>query len=142
MLVKIQVLQIGGPDDKALKNVTSMLTLSLIESIYVIKHAKFHIGVDSFSSHATALLPLTSSVILWGSTSPTGSGYAHNINIYKNPLGCSPCYREYDWMSADPKGKCPHDPTQSWETPAHPCMLQITTDEVLDKVNGLLLKTL
>ena len=134
------LVQIGAKEDPSLENIVNLRgQLSLVESIQLIKSASLHLGVDSFSNHATAILPYTPGIILWGSTSPIGSGYLHNTNIWKNPLGCSPCYREYDSMSVDPKGKCPEDSTQSWEKPKHPCMQAITVDEVfkavLEKLN-------
>ncbi len=126
-----QLVQIGASSDPALPGVTDLRgKLSLVESMQAIKLARLHVGVDSFSNHATALLPPTPAVILWGSTSPVGSGYAHNTNIWKKEIGCSPCYREYDAMSVNPKGKCPLDTTQSWENPQHPCMTGISVDEV------------
>lgn len=135
-----QLVQIGAASDPALANVIDLRgKLSLVESMQAIKLARLHVGVDSFSNHATALLPYTPAVILWGSTSPIGSGYAHNTNIWKKDIGCSPCYREYDAMSVNPKGKCPLDPTQSWENPQHPCMTGISVDEVLAAVLARLL---
>lgn len=130
-----RLIQIGAADDPALDGVLDLRgQLSLVESVQLIKAAALHVGVDSFSNHATALLPHTPAVILWGSTSPVGSGYGHNTNLWKAEFGCSPCYREYDTISADPKGKCPHDETRSWVNPAHPCMQAIGVDEVLSAI--------
>ncbi len=107
--------------------------LSIVESIQLIKIARLHLGIDSFSNHVTALLPHTPSVILWGSTHPMIFGYGHNINIWK-PLKCSPCYKIYDWITKNPTGKCPLDKLQSWGNPQHPCMLNITVDEVFNAI--------
>ena len=75
-------------------------------------------GVDSFTNHASATVG-TPAVILFGSTSPTGSGYGQNINIYKG-LECQPCYKEYGW-SKDSRGPCEYEKM---------CMNQITVDDV------------
>jgi ADP-heptose:LPS heptosyltransferase len=133
------IIQIGDKNESPfLTNVIDMRgKLSVVESIQLIKKATLHLGVDSFSNHATALLPLTPSVILWGSTHPMIFGYPHNINIWK-PLQCSPCYRIYDWITKNPTGKCQLDTNQSWKTPNHPCMASITVDEVLNAISKLL----
>jgi len=128
------LVQIGGETDPALDHQLVLDLrgkLTIVESIQVIKKASLHFGIDSFSNHATALLPHTPAIILWGSTSPIGSGYAHNTNIWLGEkFKCSPCYREYDSMSVDPKGMCPLDPSKSWEETRHPCMQEISVDEV------------
>jgi len=123
-----------GKKDFALEGIIDMGNkLSVVESIQLIKKATLHLGVDSFSNHATALLPYTPSIILWGSTSPISFGYGHNVNIWK-PLKCSPCYKNYDWMTIKPTGKCPLDPLQTYNNPQHPCMSSITVDEVLTEI--------
>jgi ADP-heptose:LPS heptosyltransferase len=128
------IIQIGNKEDTSLKNVVDMKgKLSIVESIQLIKIARLHLGIDSFSNHVTALLPHTPSVILWGSTHPMIFGYGHNINIWK-PLKCSPCYKIYDWITKNPTGKCPLDKLQSWGNPQHPCMLNITVDEVFNAI--------
>jgi len=132
------IIQIGGKNDTPLKNVVDMRgKLSVVESIRLIKIARLHLGVDSFSNHATALLPYTPSIILWGSTSPISFGYGHNVNIWK-PLKCSPCYKNYDWMTTKPTGKCPLDPLQTYNSPQHPCMSSITVDEVFKEILKLI----
>jgi ADP-heptose:LPS heptosyltransferase len=121
----IDFIQIGAEDDPELKNVVDFRGKTTItESIFLIKQAVCHFGGDSFSNHVTNLLPRTPAMIFWGSTSPIGSGYRHNLNIYLDK-NCQPCYREYDWMSVHPKGMCPYDKTQSWEDPEHPCLLEM-----------------
>jgi ADP-heptose:LPS heptosyltransferase len=121
-----QIIQLGLANEPALKNVIDMRgKLSLIESITTIKNARLHLGVDSFSNHVTALLPLTPSVILWGSTHPMIFGYGHNINIWK-PLKCSPCNKNNDGLL----GKCQLDNQQ--------CIDSITVEEVMTSVIKLL----
>ena len=115
-----------GKEDTLLKGVIDMRNkLSVSECIELIKNAKLHLGIDSFSNHATALLPYTPSIILWGSTHPSIFGYGHNINIWK-PLRCSPCNKVYNNLSKKPQIQCPTEP--------HPCMSSITVDEVFNAI--------
>lgn len=114
--------QMGGPKDRILKNTVDIRGVSIKKAIAAIKYARLHMGVDSFSNHATATVD-TPGVILFGSTAPTGSGYPHNINIWKD-MDCSPCYKEYEWAQ-DPNGPCPYNKR---------CMDQITVEDVMDAV--------
>jgi ADP-heptose:LPS heptosyltransferase len=112
------LVQIGQSDAK-LEGVIDMRNeLTVSECIQLIKESTLHLGIDSFSNHATALLPHTPSVILWGSTHPSIFGYGHNANIWK-PLHCSPCNKLL-------KDKCPTEP--------HSCMSSITVDEVYSAI--------
>lgn len=135
-----KIVQVGGADDPALEGVhfDTRGKYSLVETAFVVYHARLHLGIDSFTNHVTAMGETgTPAVILWGSTSAVGSGYPDNKNLsYKTP--CSPCYREYDHMSADPRGKCPHDPTQSWESPKHPCMQHLSITYVWSVIRDLI----
>lgn len=132
------LVQIGAKEDPVLTGViNTMGKFSIVESIRLIKSAYLHLGVDSFSNHATALLPYTPGIILWGSTSPLEFGYGHNVNVWK-PLKCSPCHKQYDWKILNPNGKCPLDKLQTWETPLHPCMANITVDEVFIEILKLI----
>lgn len=109
-----------GKEDGLLRGIIDMRSkLSIVESIQLIKKATLHLGIDSFSNHATALLPYTPSVILWGSTHPSIFGYGHNTNIWK-PLKCSPCNK------INGQEPCPTEP--------HPCMSAITIDEVFNAI--------
>jgi len=110
--------QVGHKDDFLLRNTIDFRGHTVKEAVAAIKYADVHMGIDSFTNHVSATVSAPS-VILFGSTSPTGSGYDQNINIYKN-LPCQPCYREY--RSKDP---CPHEKK---------CMNMITVDEVLKAV--------
>jgi hypothetical protein len=114
-------LQLVGPNCRVLKN-TVIITSTIKKAISAIKHSVLHLGIDSFSNHATNAT-FTKAVILFGSTSPTGSGHEGNINIWKG-LDCSPCYKEYDWAK-DPNGPCPHNKK---------CMDLITVEEVLEAI--------
>ncbi len=137
-LDKFTLVQIGAKGDPVLTGVTSMVgKLTIAESVQLIKAAYLHLGVDSFSNHATALFPYTQGIILWGSTSPLEFGYGHNVNMWK-PLKCSPCHKQYDWKTLNPDSKCPLDKLQSYDNPLHPCMLNITVDEVFTEISKLI----
>jgi ADP-heptose:LPS heptosyltransferase len=122
---KYSIRQIGRSDAKLEGTVDMRNSLSVTECIQLIKKATLHLGIDSFSNHATALLPYTPSIILWGSTHPSIFGYGHNINIWK-PLKCSPCNKIYNNLSKTPQTPCPAEP--------HPCMAAITVDEVFNVI--------
>ena len=121
------IVQLSSPREKKLEGAEKPL-LSLVSAVAYIKRAALHIGIDSFGNHTTNLLPRTKSVILWGSTAPTGSGYTHNINIHKG-LECSPCYKEYKHMSVDYMGEC-----DNLVAGTHKCMYEITVGEVFNQV--------
>jgi len=113
--------QLGHESDPLLVGAVDYRGHTIKEAVAAIKYSYFHLGVDSFTNHVSATVG-TPAVILFGSTSPTGSGYGQNENIYKN-LPCQPCYKEYEW-SKDNRGKCPYNKK---------CMNLITVKEVLDK---------
>lgn len=96
---------------------------SLREATGVIEGAVLHLGLDNVFNHVTNAVS-TPAVILWGSTSPAGSGYPHNDNLVADPgHGCQPCYRETHPGSVHPKGPCPFE---------HACMTGIDVDTVLE----------
>ncbi len=113
---------LGHADDPLLVNVVDFRGHTVKEAIAAIKHADLHIGVDSFSNHASACME-TPAVILFGSTSPTGSGYDQNINIYSD-IECQPCYLDHN-----SPGKCPHNKK---------CIDMISTEEVIAAVDKFL----
>jgi ADP-heptose:LPS heptosyltransferase len=121
-------LQIGHSTDPLLPNAIDFRGRTVKEAVSAIKYAEVHMGVDSFSSHASFAVG-TPAVILYGSTSPVGSGYSKNINLYHN-LDCQPCYKEHKW-SKDNKGSCGYN---------RKCMDLISSDEVLASVLKLLNK--
>jgi ADP-heptose:LPS heptosyltransferase len=114
--------QIGHKEDFLLRNTVDFRGHTIKEVLSAIKYADVHMGIDSFTNHVSATF-FAPSVILFGSTSPIGSGYDQNINIYKD-LPCQPCYREYKSKDPCPCGK--------------KCMSLITVDEVLKSVIKLL----
>ena len=117
----IQVVQIGSANDPVLSGVDIDLRgkTTLAESVALIRDAVVHLGCDSFSNHVAGGLK-TPAVILFGSTSPIGSGYSTAINIWKQ-VECSPCYKENPTVSRHPKGSCDH----------HSCMKSISVEEVV-----------
>jgi len=131
------IVQIGKQDVHLDGTIDIRNKLSVVECIQLIKKATLHLGVDSFSNHATALLPYTPAIIIWGSTHPAIFGYGHNINVWK-PLKCSPCNKIYDYLTKKPTGKCPLDISQSYDNPQNPCMASISVDEIFNYILKLL----
>ena len=69
----IRVVQIGGPDDQAVEGVEfNRIGLPFMESLGLLANAKLHVGIDSWSNHATNIVwegkGKVPGVILWGST--------------------------------------------------------------------------
>lgn len=131
----LSVCQIGGGSDEALEGVEDCRGLPVAESIELMKAARLHVGVDSFTNHVTNILPLTPSVIIWGPTSSASFGYSHNQNIEIRPA-CSPCYRAYD--SANRLSLCPHDRSHDPATPDAPCTGDIGVERVWDGIEAIL----
>ncbi len=128
---KYRIVHIGDKDC-AIPGVDNA-KLSISEAISAVARARLHIGGDSFPNHVRGIVGRPA-VILWGSTSPIGSGYKTSANIWHNDAhGCSPCYREYPNMSRHPKPHCPH--CKNWEDLSHPCMGDISVDEVMAAVD-------
>lgn len=106
------IIQIGAENEPKLNNAdVHMLGYSLEEAIGAQAWAKYHIGPDSFFNHTTNLKwthkgNSTKGLIYFGSTSPIGSGYDQNINIYAG-AHCQPCYRENPEISSAHGGPCP-----------------------------------
>lgn len=109
------VVEIGSEKDEPVsdKTIHLMGKTTIKQAAALVKYAFIHMGVDSWTNHATYALN-TLGVILFGSTSPIGSGYLHNENLWAQEA-CSkaPCYRELE------------DVCQ-----AHECMNAISVDEV------------
>ena len=124
----IPVILIGGTPNQTIDWVAKDLRgkTTIKQAISAIKHAKIHLGIDSFSNHASDAVG-TRSIILFGSTSPKGSGYEQNKNLWKD-LDCSPCYREYEWAK-EPREKCPYDKR---------CMNSITVEDVIEAIKSIL----
>jgi ADP-heptose:LPS heptosyltransferase len=116
---------LGHIDDPLLVNVVDFRGHSVKEAVAAIKYADLHMGIDSFTNHASVIVE-TPAVIVFGSTSPTGSGYDQNVNIYKD-LECQPCYKEYS--SPEQKKVCPFNKK---------CMDLISVQEVIEAIDKLL----
>jgi ADP-heptose:LPS heptosyltransferase/glycosyltransferase involved in cell wall biosynthesis/SAM-dependent methyltransferase len=129
----LMIVQIGGPDDPKLKerkevfNLVGQTTLENVAEL--IRNADLHLGVDSFTNHIAGAYGKPA-VILFGSTSPTGSGYPTARNLWAD-ISCSPCYREDPKISSASRGVCPNPAGQTYENPQHACMDLIDVDEVV-----------
>lgn len=137
----IKIIQIGGPDDVRLQHVDDHWTgKSFKENLDLFAYSDFHLGVDSWSNHASNIIwkkGKTKSLILWGSTQSTAAGYPHNLNIQIG-LPCQPCFREDPKISRASRGICPNPRGQTYERPQHQCMQDISVEMVLSKLIELL----
>ena len=138
----IKVYQIGGADDYKLKNVDGLWCgRSFDENLEVLGGARVHMGVDSWTNHATNINWLDKNgatskvpaVILWGSTQPSAAGYEHNTNLWLG-LRCQPCFREDPKISRMSRGVCPNPSGQTYENPKHDCMAGISPQQVINAV--------
>ena len=112
-----QFIQLGAAGETLIDGAQHMCgKLTLRESFSVLQQSDLFIGLDSVFNHATRALDVPA-VILFGSTSPIGSGYDINTNLWSE-YECSPCYRENNAISAHPMTPCPHD---------HKCMAEYMT---------------
>jgi ADP-heptose:LPS heptosyltransferase len=134
----IAVAQIGGAGDTPIEGIDCDLRgrTSISQAVWLVKHSVLHLGVDSFTNHAAGAFEHPA-VIVFGSTSPMGSGYDTAINLWAG-LGCSPCYREDPAISRQSRGPCINPPGQEYAEPRHACMAAITVDQVWEAVVRLL----
>ena len=87
-----KIVQIGGKDDPLIEGVDrDFRGKPLAESCALIRDAKLHLGIDSFSNHIAGAYKKPA-VILFGSTTPLGFGYNTAKNIFKNLKYCKSAY--------------------------------------------------
>lgn len=85
-----QFIQLGAAGETEIEGAQYMCgKLTLRESFSVLKQSVLFVGLDSVFNHAAAALEIPA-VIMFGSTSPIGSGYSTATNLWSN-LRCSPC---------------------------------------------------
>lgn len=126
-----KVVQVGGPDDPPLKGAFQRLNgKNFTTNAAAIAHARLHVGLDSVFNHLTGAFSwggrITPAVIFFGSTSPTGSGYAHNLNVSVG-LPCQPCYRENPEIAGEMSGgPCPYD---------HLCIKSLTEEQICERID-------
>jgi glycosyltransferase involved in cell wall biosynthesis/ADP-heptose:LPS heptosyltransferase len=136
-----KIVQIGGMGDPEIKGVDLRLNhLDFFDMLIVQSHAICHIGIDSVFNHTTNICwdgEKTKSIILFGSTQASASGYPHNSNISLG-LSCQPCFREYPNMTVSPIDPpiCPNPIGQTIEKPLHACMQGITVDMVIKQMSN------
>lgn len=127
---RILFLQIGAKGEPVLKNVLSFVGLLNVRlAASIIYASDFFVGIDSFPNHVAAAFRKPA-VVLFGSTSPVGSGYSTAINLWKG-YDCSPCYREYNQISLHPKPPCPY---------GIKCMKNIKLEDVIYSIEKILRK--
>jgi len=128
------VYQIGAEGDPRVPGARpDFMGRPLMATVALMAGARMHLGVDSFTNHLTHYWlngRRVPALILWGSTQPTGSGYAENTNLCLG-LPCQPCFRENPAFSQLDLGPCVNPPGQVYEEPRHACMHGIGVDRVL-----------
>ena len=134
----VAIVQIGGSDDPGLQEMDYDLRgrTSISQALWLLKNSVLHLGVDSFTNHAAGAFRHPA-VIVFGSTSPTGSGYDTAVNLWAG-LTCSPCYRENPRLSRQSRGPCIDPPGQVYEQPHHACMQGITVEAVWQAIVDLM----
>ena len=138
----VPVYQIGAAGDPRVPGARhDYLGTPLLVAVSLLAHARVHLGVDTFSNHLShyhwdqGQVP---SVILWGSTQHSASGYPHNVNLSLD-LPCQPCFREDAAISMFPDGlgPCPPPPGQVYAQPRHACMHGIGVARVVAELRRL-----
>lgn len=116
-----QWVQIGGPGEPQVEGALYTCgKFSLRESFILLKKSYFFVGLDSVFNHAANALQVPA-IIMFGSTSPMGSGYLGHINLASGD-SCQPCYREDNSIAVHKKPPCPY---------SHKCMIDyMTVDRV------------
>jgi hypothetical protein len=131
----ISIYQIGGAKDKKLDDIDGdFLGDSFETNLAAQAWSLCHLGIDSVFNHTSNIFwrninKKTKSIILFGSTQASASGYKHNINITKN-IHCQPCFKENPWISQNTKGICENPPNQTYQNPKHECMAKIQVEDV------------
>jgi ADP-heptose:LPS heptosyltransferase/glycosyltransferase involved in cell wall biosynthesis len=132
-LPDIQFCQIGSRDEIYLGEPNTFLCGGdMSDAIAAIANAELHLGVDSFAQHVAHIRWVEEgvgrrvpSVILFGSTQVSGTGYPDNVNLAAG-LECQPCFREDPRLSRMPRDPCPF-----MQRGLHQCMDEITVDDVV-----------
>ena len=125
---QVVFVQIGEAGEPQLDNVLQMVgKISLRISAACIAMADFLVGGDSFPNHVAGVCKKPA-VILFGSTSPVGSGYPTAINLWSGE-DCSPCYREYMEITMHKAEPCPFDVK---------CQPGIAVDQVISAIDQIL----
>ncbi|MHC4792254.1 MAG: glycosyltransferase family 9 protein, partial [Planctomycetota bacterium] len=121
-----QFIQLGAPGETEIEGAQYMCgKLTLRQSFCVLEQSALFIGLDSVFQHVAAALEVPA-VVMFGSTSPQGSGYDGQINLASGD-DCQPCYREDNTKAVHKKPPCPY---------SHKCMIDyMTVDRVAEAVN-------
>ncbi len=103
---RIAFLQIGTSGEPALdKSIVFNGLLSVRLAAACVSMTDLFVGIDSYPNHVAGACGKPA-VVLFGSTSPAGSGYDSAVNIWTGE-DCSPCYREYNSIAIHKKQTCP-----------------------------------
>ncbi len=125
---RLVFIQIGAKNEPPLKNAVSMVGIMNIRlAAACVSETDIFVGIDSFPNHVAGALAKPA-VVLFGSTSPVGSGYPSAVNLWTAET-CSPCYRENNAVSVHPKDPCPNEVK---------CQTGITVEQVIKGLEPLL----
>ncbi len=138
----IPVYQLGAAEDLPVRGARQdHRGAPLMVGAALLANARVHLGVDSFTNHLSHYhwngrqVP---SVILWGSSQRSATGYPHNVNLCLD-LPCQPCFREDAAISMFPDGlgPCVNPPGQDYLAPLHACMHGIPVEQVAAELRRL-----
>tara|TARA_R100001244_G_scaffold25113_4_gene25563 strand:+ start:20703 stop:23138 length:2436 start_codon:yes stop_codon:yes gene_type:complete len=125
-----QFIQLGAKEETKIPGAHHMMgKLTLRESFAVMRQSVIFVGLDSVFQHAANALKVPA-VVLFGSTSPDGSGYEDHENMWAG-LECSPCYREDNKIAVHKKPPCPYE---------HKCMKEMLPVNQINEVIKTLLR--
>ena len=126
---KIQIVLVGGPDDKFIadlieqKNHSNILNLagklSFFETFYLVSKAKYTLSADTGVIHVADLIGANGGLIL----GPTAFGRTSSscITIFENDMACRPC-------SKDGRGSCSQKIYQE-------CMVKIVPSQIIKQIS-------
>lgn len=121
---RLVFIQIGGRNEPVLKNAVTMNGVMNIRlSAACVAESDLFLGIDSFPNHVAGAFKKPA-VVIFGSTSPVGSGYPTATNLWSGE-DCSPCYREYNAIAVHRKEPCPY---------AVKCQKNITVAAVIEAI--------
>jgi hypothetical protein len=101
-----EFVQLGSPNDPALKHVRDLRGVTGIrQSAAILHNARLYIGGVGFLMHLARAVECPSVVVYGGREAPWQSGYICNVNLY-TALSCAPCWR---WNTCDFDRKCMRD---------------------------------
>jgi ADP-heptose:LPS heptosyltransferase len=117
---EFKFVQLGSALDPPLRGAKDLRGATSIRQLAaILHHARLYVGNVGFLMHLARAVECPSVIVYGGREAPWQSGYTCNINLF-SAIACAPCWR---WNTCDFNRKC---------------MLDITTDQVVQGVRTLL----